>query len=66
MTIETKYNVGDKVWSMKDNKPQTNTIDRIRAYASDDVYIEYEVIGSSKEHAEHELFPSKQDLLNSL
>ena len=34
MTIETKFNIGDEVWLMKDNKPQkriVNTIDIIAA-----------------------------------
>lgn len=29
MTIETKYNIGDKVWVMDSNKPCENTIHHI-------------------------------------
>ena len=65
MTIETKYNKGDEVWLMKDNAPRTAIIDRIRIYASVDVYIEYEIKGSSKKYSESELFTFKQDLLDS-
>lgn len=69
MTIETKYNIGDKVWQMRDNEPTQFTIDRMRVLAtnlSDAIYIYYEVVGSSKEYYESELFPTKQALLDSL
>lgn len=35
MTIETKYNIGDKVWAIVDNEVQCNQIGGIKAQTDD-------------------------------
>lgn len=79
MIIQTKYNIGDKVYFIYENEVASDTIWRIHVRPiSDgkDINIYYDLrtkrrIGKSAdvfqvELKESKLFPSKQDLLNSL
>lgn len=64
MTIETKYNIGDEVWFSFIGKPIKSKV--------------YEIIGGEEKlyrcgfylqsatFSEDELFPTKEELLNSL
>jgi hypothetical protein len=72
MTIETKYNIGDEVWFMEDNKTKTIIISMIliscgdNTLLSDKVKITYTISGRTNQYLESELFPSKELLLQSL
>lgn len=68
MAIETKYNIGDEVWFMFDGKPLNGKIARISEYT-----IKVEVIFKdgkeylfSRDIKDFKLFPTKEELLNSL
>lgn len=74
MNIKTKYNPGDEVWTMIENKPQcliVNTI-FIIASLSNDKEIKYGIkyncslsyLGGN--YVEKELFATKEDLKNYL
>ena len=71
MTIETKYNIGDKVWFARFNKDiylfEVIGV-RITIFGSE-VHIEYELVeedGISCRFPEYLLFPTKEELLKSL
>lgn len=81
MTIETKYNIGQEVWFMWNNKPTFQKIAAIEAYVGARVlpsyYVEpYEinpfkvadsdVIPYNRRFHENRLFPTKEELLKSL
>ena len=71
MTIETKYNIGDEVWLMRYNKPEPVKVKYISIHVSNDgVIMKFAVVRQNKEELHNmvlsELFPTKQDLLNSL
>ena len=71
MKIETKYNIGDKVWLMWNNKAVQSTVKEIfievkqkrisEEYALEDRISEYHRALTSGE-----LFPTKEELLKSL
>lgn len=66
MTIETKYNIGQEVWSMYCNFPFKCEIDKviiIQDYR--EISIQYRVVGH-KYFFESDLFPTKEELLKSL
>ena len=71
MTIETKFNVGDEVWFMENNKPNKGSvvkidIDRAR---TGDWYIEHYKVKHGNDqicHIGQSLFPTKEELLKSL
>lgn len=76
MTIETKYDIGDKVWFMWNNKPTAMRIGHIEAYCGY-CYNDYasEIIGKKivyiEEYGEYrmpesDLFPTKEELIKSL
>ena len=76
MTIETKYNIGDILWFMHDNKPKTMKVwdinieiktkfDGQYEYGSY-VRIFYYDFGNHNKIEESELFPTKEELLKSL
>lgn len=74
MTIETKYNIGDEVWFMCENKELQSYIDDIRVMCEKEntIKISYWVKplnvrgkGNWLYH-EQNLFPTKQELLKSL
>ena len=66
MTIETKYNIGDEVWIMSDNRPITLRIIRMTIFYDD---VKTEVLYRTtcgKYLNEQDLFPTKEELLKSL
>lgn len=76
MTIKTKYNIGDELWFMANNKPTTikvwNIIVEIKTKC-DGQYtygthhkIYYQDYYGYHKILEQELFPTKEELLKSL
>ena len=77
MTIETKYNIGDEVWTIFRNKIQCKAINNIRAFGNlritdecgkiVDVRIKIEYCFLNDEWvSEESCFPTKEELLKSL
>lgn len=71
MTIETKFNIGDVVWLMKENKPTTRVvsfIEIIAASTTSECFIQYglKVEGIVERVVENHLFSTKEELLKSL
>ncbi len=71
MTIETKYSVGDEVWLISYNRIYAAKVQEIHAKdigVGLKVHYVANIITDTqgKNYSESELFPSKQDLLNSL
>ena len=70
MTIETKYNIGDKVWFTTLNRNQRAKVGAftIVAFGDGSIQIEYSINknGFCWSRLEHDLFPSKEELLKSL
>ena len=70
MTIETKYNIGDKVWFNSLGHHIKCKVDEINICVSIDgsVHIIYSIEKSGYffERHEDELFPTKEELLKSL
>lgn len=81
MQIETKYNIGDKVYTIAQNKVTNFIIGRIDikidgketsiVYTSKDIYEEYSLFSGANEprnliRSEDKIFTSKEDLLKSL
>jgi hypothetical protein len=71
MTIETKYNIGDEVWFMNENKVYVSFIEDVRVKRnSKNTKIEYMVESMQKKDfglkKEQDLFPAKEELLKSL
>lgn len=65
MEIKTKYNIGDKVWFMHDNKCVLKKVENIRIDV-DDMYIQYIFNGNEIWLSEKHLFSTKEELLKSL
>ena len=76
MIIETKYNVGDRLWYMENNKACSRVVAAIKFTCYGDIvvkdygyYLEPESGDESiywfEQHESH-LYPSKEELLNSL
>lgn len=68
MTIETKYNIGDEVWTIIENKVCKYHILSITAkkgMRNEEIEVKY-YIGNCEWRYEHELFPTKEELLKSL
>ena len=71
MTIETKYNIGDEVWMMKENKPTTRIVSFVEIIAASTIsksFIRYglKTEGVVERVVESLLFPTKEELLKSL
>lgn len=72
MTIETKYNIGDEVWFMQNNKICSDTITAIHTYRTETIsHITYGFGKSIRSQIiaiidERDLFPTKEELLKSL
>lgn len=73
MTIETKYNIGDEVWFMHDNKVKTAIIITIGVFVEIDMNsqyvsnsIQYGLYNFNHPYIENQLFPTKEELLKSL
>lgn len=71
MTIETKYNIGDEVWFMNENKVYVSFVEDVRVKRNNkNTKIEYMVESMQKKDfglkKEQDLFPTKEELLKSL
>lgn len=71
MTIETKYNIGDEVWFIWENKVYVSFIEDVRVKRNNkNIKIEYMVESMQKKDfglkKESDLFPTKEELLKSL
>lgn len=70
MKIETKYDKKQVVWTMKDNKAVSGTVDEIHISVVKDVYILYVLSGGlvkyGQKYEEKYLYPSKEELIASL
>ena len=71
MKIETKYNIGQEVWFMKENKPTKQVVgfvEIIAASTTSKSFIQYglKIEGSVERVVENKLFPTKEELLKSL
>ena len=74
MEIKTKYNIGDTLWVIYDNKAQTITVSNISivVYPDNKISINYiDTVGSDTydykgTFPEDECFPSKEELKESL
>ena len=71
MDIKTKYEIGQRVFYMDNNKVKEGTIDRIYIDAQynanyNKVKISYRLFTTAKFYEDNELFPTKEELLKSL
>lgn len=77
MTIETKYNIGDKVWVIVNNKVHHIRIEEIKVSIEKTMIIEDGVLSISEYktlysvgwgdwHKESDIFHTKEELLKSL
>ena len=76
MEIKTKYNVGDKVWALYKSKAERFTIQcidmHIVRYETKMAYIMEAITDAENANVytlvfkEHQLFPTKEELLKSL
>lgn len=71
MIIETKYNIGQEVWLMKENKPTTQVVDFIEIIAASTTsksFIQYglKMEGVVERVTENHLFSTKEELIKSL
>lgn len=68
METKTKYNIGDKVWLIRDNRAQRSDITRvvISVESSDNYEVSYSLHFGDTEFPEDQLFSSKEELLKSL
>ena len=65
MTIKTKYNIGDEVWFIRNNKVTLGFVEIINIrHTTFEEDIEYYVLGNW--YYESSLFPTKEELLKSL
>ena len=65
MTISTKYDIGDTVWFMHDNKCVSKKVENIKIDV-DNMYIQYIFNGYGICLSEKHLFSTKEELLKSL
>ena len=66
MQINTKFNIGDKVLVMIDNKPTELLIDSIEIFIHDIGYSIWYVDEKTEGYADYQVFPTKKELLKSL
>ena len=67
MTIETKYNIGDKVWLMYANKAVHTRVKSIAIKVEPSMtLVEYDMEDYPKYLTDEEIFPTKEELLKSL
>lgn len=64
MIIETKFNVGDKVFISKNDTFEESKVTEISIYIKDSIRINYSIESYFlRFFSEHELFKSKEELL---
>lgn len=64
MIIETKFNVGDKVFISKNDTFEESEVTEISIYIKDSIRINYSIKSYFlRFFSEHELFKSKEELL---
>ena len=72
MKIETKFNPGQTVWIMIDNKPKQCIIDQVnpgavgKTYRYKDSYTIEGYNGNSPKFYEEQIFKTKEELIESL
>lgn len=69
MKIETRFNVGDAVWFMQNNKPDTSKVIAIKVEANRSITAVHCVIdyyGVEESMYEKYLFATKEELIASL
>lgn len=69
MEIKTKYNIGEKVWWIRDNQIRSGSVDFIlfTATPTQPFYLGYGIHDEEfVNFKEYELFPTKEELLKSL
>lgn len=66
MIIETKYNIGEEVWTIVENKVCKYPILNISVKKPNQVIEVMYYIGNYEWRYEHEVFPTKEELLKSL
>ena len=72
MEIKTKYNIGDRVYTLFDNKVENFIIEGINIVADKEYpiliqYLSYNIIpGENTRFDEERVFPTKEELLKSL
>ena len=77
MTIETKYNIGDEVWVIAENKVQRLWIKEVTASANNATrsedgklkVLEFRIVyhfENGEQVSESKCFPTKEELLKSL
>lgn len=65
MEIKTKYNIGDKVWFIHQNKCVSMEVENILMNGKD-MYVQYTFNNNEIWLSENHLFPTKEELLKSL
>lgn len=65
MTISTKYDIGDMVWLMHENRCVSKKVEDIRIDV-DNMYIQYIFDGGDIWLSEKHIFSTKEELLKSL
>lgn len=67
LSVKTKYNIGDKVWYIYDNRVQALDVTgvRISIESEDECKVEY-ILHYDGHQPEEKLFRSKKELLESL
>ena len=65
MKIETKFNVGDEVYYVADNKAQVGLINTIRAWVDVEnrIFIRYELYGIGRDYEQDELFENSAEII---
>ena len=69
MEIKTKYTIGDKVWWIRNNEIKSGSIDFIlfKTTPTQPFYLGYGIHNEEYvDFKEHELFPTKEELLKTL
>jgi hypothetical protein len=68
MDVKTKFNIGDYVFTVMDNKVWNFTINSIFIRVSNEkIIVEYKFVSNERlTRKEHELFTTKEELLKSL
>ena len=79
MEVKTKYSIGDTVWYMKDNRIHKGKISKINNTITSTVtsnlgwyqkttyhLFNYFSFKPKQEYQEHELYPTKEELIKSL